>query len=243
MLSLMWRAEPRKSQFNLLGSAFSTIRDECNNPPALDRYLEVASTALSIIPADRYMDLSGWKIVDDGDTKAIEHVGDAQLDVSALFPLQTNVSSQDLVKYCFDRGLISSMPHARSSSTVQQHSMSFAALPQNHDLSLLEADNIEQSPSPGAEDPFTFLNFDEIDQAAPYGPAIDLVTSDQQRAYQSTPAVAHWQPHIQPPILGFDPSTIQDDFDPFSFELDDDFINARAGEFFSRSYQAPRTSQ
>lgn len=46
------------------------------------------------------------------------------------------------------------------------------------------------------------------------------VTFDQQMTYNQTPAAAHWNPDISPPILGFDPALVQDPFDPFSFNTD-----------------------
>ena len=49
-----------------------------------------------------------------------------------------------------------------------------------------------------------------------YRPSINTVTTDQQRAYDRTPFALHFHPEIQPPVLGFDPNMIQDEFDPFS---------------------------
>jgi hypothetical protein len=50
-----------------------------------------------------------------------------------------------------------------------------------------------------------------------YQPSINAVTADQQQAYEGTPFSLHFHPNIQPPVLGFGPDMIQDDFDPFSF--------------------------
>ncbi|OQV10182.1 hypothetical protein CLAIMM_14217 [Cladophialophora immunda] len=52
---------------------------------------------------------------------------------------------------------------------------------------------------------------------------IDAVNADQQAAYARTngpsQAALHFHPQISPPILGFDPRVIQDDFDPFNLDL------------------------
>lgn len=52
---------------------------------------------------------------------------------------------------------------------------------------------------------------------ADYQASLSYVTADQQQTYETTPAVMHWSPLVDPPILGFEPSFIQDVFDPFSF--------------------------
>jgi hypothetical protein len=48
---------------------------------------------------------------------------------------------------------------------------------------------------------------------------IGVVTADQQAAYDRYPEALHFHPGISPPILGFDPRVIQDDFDPFDLDL------------------------
>lgn len=53
-------------------------------------------------------------------------------------------------------------------------------------------------------------------------PTIEQVTADQQHAFEQLPMPIHFHPGIQPPVLGFDPNMIQDDFDPYTF---DQYIN------------------
>lgn len=48
---------------------------------------------------------------------------------------------------------------------------------------------------------------------------IQAVTDDQQAAYEHHALALHFHPTISPPILGFDPRIIQDDFDPFNLDL------------------------
>lgn len=48
---------------------------------------------------------------------------------------------------------------------------------------------------------------------------IEAVTADQQQAYARYDQAVHFHPNISPPILGFDPRIIQDDFDPFNLDL------------------------
>jgi hypothetical protein len=53
-----------------------------------------------------------------------------------------------------------------------------------------------------------------------YRPSIGAVMADQQQAYERAPLAMHFNPQVQPPVLGFDPNNIQDDFDPFSLYVD-----------------------
>ena len=48
---------------------------------------------------------------------------------------------------------------------------------------------------------------------------IQAVTADQQAAFERHPEAVHFHPNISPPVLGFDPRVIQDDFDPFDLDL------------------------
>lgn len=225
MLSLMWRAEQRQGQFHLLGAAYSKIRDECNDCPSLEKFVEVAAGTLSIIPADLYFELSGWKIVDDGDSKhLVATIVDDNL-IIATYPLQTVVSTQEIIQYCFDHGLINNMPTAATVTTQPHAAISFAALPQNHDLeAAVNASSVQSEPD-AVDDAFEFFDFNDASSSNTYNLSFDAVTQDQQRAYENTPATAHWHPAIQPPILGIDPNIIQDEFDPFSFEIDQVLAN------------------
>ena len=62
------------------------------------------------------------------------------------------------------------------------------------------------------------FNFNEF--RPDYHPSISAVTADQQQAYERTPFALHFNPQIQPPILGFEPNIIQDDFNPFSLYVE-----------------------
>ena len=73
-----------------------------------------------------------------------------------------------------------------------------------------------------ASGPTSEFNFNDpiVNLRPDYRPSIDAVTADQQRAYERTPFFLHFHPEIQPPVLGFDPNMVQDEFDPFSlFDL------------------------
>jgi hypothetical protein len=65
------------------------------------------------------------------------------------------------------------------------------------------------SPNPTAADSVTSNDYITI----------EAVTADQQQAFARTAAALHFHPDISPPILGFDPRVIQDDFDPFNLDL------------------------
>ncbi|EXJ81902.1 hypothetical protein A1O1_07969 [Capronia coronata CBS 617.96] len=62
------------------------------------------------------------------------------------------------------------------------------------------------------------LTVDDITSTPAYL-SIQHVTADQQAAFESNALALHFHPRIQPPILGFDPRVIQDDFDPFDLDL------------------------
>jgi hypothetical protein len=62
--------------------------------------------------------------------------------------------------------------------------------------------------------------FDFSDLSTNYMPTIEQVTADQQQAFDQIPLPMHFHPGIQPPVLGFDPNKIQDDFDPYGFDVD-----------------------
>ncbi len=50
--------------------------------------------------------------------------------------------------------------------------------------------------------------------------SVAAVTADQQTAFDNIDTLAlHFHPAIQPPVLGFDPRVIQDDFDPFDLDF------------------------
>jgi hypothetical protein len=51
-------------------------------------------------------------------------------------------------------------------------------------------------------------------------PTIEQVTAAQQKAFEQVPMPMHSHPAIQTPVLEFDPNMIQDDFDPYSFDID-----------------------
>jgi hypothetical protein len=48
---------------------------------------------------------------------------------------------------------------------------------------------------------------------------MDTVTADQQNAYAQYAPGLHFHPAISPPVLGFDPSYIQNEFDPFELDF------------------------
>ena len=62
--------------------------------------------------------------------------------------------------------------------------------------------------------------FDFNDLNTSYATTIEQVTADQQQAFDRMPMPLHIHPDIQPPVLGFDPNMIQDNFDPYSFNPD-----------------------
>jgi hypothetical protein len=53
------------------------------------------------------------------------------------------------------------------------------------------------------------------DACPDYRPFLEAVTADQQQAYEATPCPLHFHPDVQTPVLGFDPNTLQDNFEPF----------------------------
>lgn len=54
-----------------------------------------------------------------------------------------------------------------------------------------------------------------------YAPSIETVTAAQQYAFMQNPFEVQFHPRVEPPILNFDPMTIQSDFDPFALTFGD----------------------
>ena len=176
--------------------------------------------------------------------------------LNAEYPAQTNKSVVDLVNRCYKVGLLQRSTRENRAAapvtfaTAPARTLSAQSQPVTtrddriFDVSLscfsgvritdfdrqleqeltqvLGADNATATVS---SPEFDFNNM-STNFRPEYRPSINDVTIDQQRAYERTPFALHFHPRIQPPVLGFDPNMIQDDFDPFT-------LNADIGEFLN----------
>lgn len=250
LMQQMWNAEPNKHIWHLVAKAYTDIRDNHTDHTALDKFLAIVTPALPVVPSHTYLPEMGWKITTHGNEHTMARDtgfdGDAH---AAKYPAHTNMSASDLVKLCYQAGLVRAS--SRTTRQVQGNviNMPFAAIPTGaaapqdtlgdriFDVSLLnlqsmkyETDNSKSDQSlndthnadisSSAATPV--FDFNNLNTQMPheYSPSIQTVTADQQQAYMNTPFALHFHPEIQPPILGFDHKLIQDDFDPFSLDID-----------------------
>lgn len=100
----MWRSEPRRNHFHLLGQAYSVIRDHTVEGAGitLNSFLQVTHGFVGIIPVDQYLSKAGWNLVENDLTPV--SVNSAK--VLAEFPLTVAVSTGDITAYCHRMGLI-----------------------------------------------------------------------------------------------------------------------------------------
>lgn len=250
LMQRMWNAEPNKHIWHLVAKAYTDVRDNHTDHTALDKFLAVVTPALPVVPSHSYLADMGWEVT----TLAGEHTiarssgFDAEAH-AAKYPAQTILSANDLVKLCYQAGLIRSSSRITRRAQGNLVSMPFAATPKgavnrrtkpddrifdvsvlnhwmvfsktnkaklDHTLNAMHSSDASTSAMAPA---FDFNNLD-VDMPTNYLPSINTVTADQQKAYENTPFALHFHPEVQPPVLGFDHRLIQDDFDPFNFDLE-----------------------
>ena len=239
----MWHLDGRKHIWTLIASAFTDIRDNHTDPPSLEKFLAIIITVIPIIPASHYLHKMGWELTKDAEGEVqVKRSPTFDRDaVFAEFPDQTNKSVEELVNHCYTYGLV--RPSSRIRQPNAQGNivtLPFATAPRvgrpvqtpaatitddqvfdvsptssitvfSDDLQIEQDLNKLAGPATMSTPEFKFN-----DSRPDYRPSINAVTADQQQAYERTPFALHFHPQIQPPILGFDPNIIQDDFDPFS---------------------------
>ena len=66
------------------------------------------------------------------------------------------------------------------------------------------------------------FDFNDLRTGANHVPQMSDVVREQQRAFDSYPFATHFHPDL-PAVVGWDPSQVQDDFDPFTFDLEEIF--------------------
>ncbi|ETN43367.1 uncharacterized protein HMPREF1541_02526 [Cyphellophora europaea CBS 101466] len=230
LLREMWAAEPRKPLFSVLAQAYTDIRDNHLELVPLDKFLAATAHQLPVVPAAEYLLKMGWEltIVATDQATIIRSTTFNAGAVNSEYPAYTDKSSVDLVNHCYDSGVLqrSSRLVQRTRAGANVMAMPIAAAPAPaapaqpqvtafDDFDWEEA--LRELAAPA--DPTPEFNFNDpiINLRPDYHPSIDTVTADQQRAYERTPFALHFHPEIQPPVLGFDPNMIQDEFDPFSF--------------------------
>lgn len=233
--------------FSVLAEAYTDIRDNHLELVQLDKFLAAAVHQLPLVPADEYLLKMGWELtIVATDQASITRSSTYNANaVNSEYPVQTDKSSVELVNHCYESGLIprSSRLVTRTGARANVMAMPIAAAPapaapaqsqvtafDDFDVSsepiwiglaCTNHEQFEQSLQALAAnaDSASESNFDDLMPSfrSDYHPSIDTVTADQQRAYERTPFALHFHPEIQPPVLGFDPNMIQDEFDPFTF--------------------------
>ena len=169
--------------------------------------------------------------------------------LNAEYPAQTNNSVLDLINHCYKVGLlqrsarvgrkaavtfatapattVSAQKPPAASRDVRVFDVSLFVPPETAvtdssrqlEQELTQLLGADEALLAGSSSDFDFNNM-SMDLRPDYQPSINDITVDQQRAYERTPFALHFHPQIQPPVLGFDPNIIQDDFDPFTLNAD-----------------------
>ncbi|KAL6241329.1 hypothetical protein RBB50_011802 [Rhinocladiella similis] len=259
LLRMTWAADTKRPMWALLGSAYSDLRDHHDESLALDKFLSLTVPLLPIVPADEYLNKTGWELSADANN-AEEPVlvrspaFNAAL-LAAEYPQHTSRSVADIVSHCYTQGLLPRSTrkdlgqnrrhmfhnHGHHAGTdAGNHtppppcgSLTLAVTPLSSATVDTEASSIEATPEVSGDEDVDadagISNNNVNDEAeVPIHDAImssntyltiAAITADQQAAFEDNDLALHFHPRIQPPILGFDPRIIQDDFDPFDLDF------------------------
>ncbi|EXJ82279.1 hypothetical protein A1O3_06092 [Capronia epimyces CBS 606.96] len=263
LLRVMWSADLKKPMWELLGHAYSDLRDHHDETLPVDKFLAVSVPLLPVVAADQYISKMGWELTKNptGETTLTRSESFNADKVYAEYPAQTNLSMADVVNHCYNEGLLKrgarrSSPRLRPGRRAQVStgnslanaasggSIILAVAPQPVSSPLADATTstataptanraVESETESGSEtgEPrdsqargdeeervLGQLSVEDITQNPAYL-SIQHITTDQQAAFDGYALALHFHPNIQPPILGFDPRIIQDDFDPFDLDL------------------------
>ncbi|RMD44179.1 hypothetical protein DV735_g1008, partial [Chaetothyriales sp. CBS 134920] len=233
IMQSLWSAETRKNLWAILAKAYTDIRDNHQEHVSLDKFLLATVHEIPVIPAPVYLAKMGWELTMDAYGEKIIRRADS-FDINALnaeYPIDTNVSVVDLVNHCYKAHLVhrstrvgrtAAVTFAAAAATTAAQTQSTVARDDrifDFDMEVREVMSANNEPAAANNEPVTMSppTFD-VDIRAEYGPSINDVTADQQHAFAQVPFAMHFHPQVQPPVLGFDPGMIQDDFDPFSLD-------------------------
>ncbi|KIV83119.1 hypothetical protein PV11_05172 [Exophiala sideris] len=125
-------------------------------------------------------------------------------------------------------GLMDALPPADQTPPPACGSLILAVTPQSTSTMTTQPSSIETTPEPSDDgnvdgpvcenEENDALSMDAIINSDAYL-SVASVTAEQQDAFDSNALALHFHPDVSPPILGFDPRVIQDDFDPFNLDL------------------------
>lgn len=120
LLRQMWATESRRNLFGLLGKAYSDLRDNHTESISLEKFLQTVTPLLPVVPANQYLVKMGWSVtVNEGKT-AIRPVDGFDATATNLeFPPQTNLSVGELVKHCYEQGLLDRRNRQLPTKTAQ----------------------------------------------------------------------------------------------------------------------------
>lgn len=224
----MWAAETRKNVWALLGKAYSELRDNHNSSVALDKFLNRVASTVPVIPAQHYFQKMGWQLVTLNGDATLERA--ETFDIASLnneYPSQTNISSADIVDYCYSIGLVDRSSRIRRSVAAATTLATFASPPNVSKPIEPEISQFsEHPPLPTLEHDIDIggINPDSEMNAMS---TLDSFTFDRINEYQlpmpANPLDLHFHPSIQPPLLNENQAAImQEDFDPFNIDLNFD---------------------
>lgn len=128
ILKFLWQNDPFKAKWAILAKAYSTIRDDHEGDVSLDQFLALNASFIRIIEPIRYLEMMGWELSIDEEQQytmaKVKHV--TTLDAEAA----TNYSADDVVRHCYDVGLVFETQRAHTERTSDNGSiMAFATQP------------------------------------------------------------------------------------------------------------------
>ena len=106
LMTVIWNEDPFHSKWSLLAKSYSIIRDSVGKGNApLDGFLAVSTKFLDIIEPHEYLETLGWSIYLDDLTEQVTLVRKDGRGIDSSL-LSTTASVEDIVKYCYASGYI-----------------------------------------------------------------------------------------------------------------------------------------
>lgn len=160
ILKFLWSNDSFKAKWAILAKAYSIIRDDHDGEVTLEQFLSLNAPFIRIIEPVRYLEMMGWELSVDEEQQY------TMAKVKAVTPIDTevatNYSVDDVVKHCYDVGLVFETQRTHNDHPGDNGSvMAFATQPnlmvnQNDDVEIAGSNNAvhaDFNASPGVEIP------------------------------------------------------------------------------------------
>lgn len=139
ILKFLWQNDPFKAKWAILAKAYSIIRDDHEGEVTLDQFLTLNIDFIRILEPTRYLEAMGWELnIDDQQQYTMARVN---VVTTADAEIATNYSVDDVVKHCYDSGLVVEAHRTHNErSNGNGAVMAFAAQP---NLVVNQNDNVQ----------------------------------------------------------------------------------------------------